>query len=124
MRFSSCYRRRIDRDRNDFDREYDRGNFRDKPRGRRADSRDRFFDDRDRDYDRGTRSRVAPPVPAPVQQPPWGGHRDSYYPPQDQPGPQHGFQNRYLILTVSRLFKRFNVWVGTTANDLIALLLN
>lgn len=82
-------RRRNDRDRNDFDRDYDRGNFRDKPRARRADSRDRFFDDRDRDFDRGQRNRGPPP---PSQQQ-WGGDRDGYYPPsQDQP---HGYQNRY-----------------------------
>lgn len=93
-----CFRRRVDRV--EFDRDYDRSNFRDKPsRGRRADSRERFYDERERDY--GRNRGAAPPMGG--QPPPlWAPPRDPYYP--EQPG---GFSNRYLTttLTVSRLLK-------------------
>lgn len=102
-----CSRRRIDRV--EFERDYERSSFRDKPRSRRSNSRDRFYSDREREYDRGPvrSSRALPPpcVALPPQQ--WGGQRDVYYP--EPPAP--GYQTRYLILTVSKLvIKRLMHW--------------
>ncbi|XP_066261966.1 E3 ubiquitin-protein ligase RBBP6-like isoform X2 [Euwallacea similis] len=87
----SLSRRRVDRV--DFDREYDRGPFREKPRDRRGDSRDRFYDDRERDYERSSVRGRGPPPPGPMANPPpqWGPQRDPYYPEQPHPG----YQNRY-----------------------------
>uniref|UniRef100_A0AAR5PLW5 E3 ubiquitin-protein ligase RBBP6 n=1 Tax=Dendroctonus ponderosae TaxID=77166 RepID=A0AAR5PLW5_DENPD len=84
-------RRRIDRI--DFERDYERGSFREKPRSRRSNSRDRFYNDREREYDRvpiRSSRGLPPPCAAPPPQQ-WGGQRDVYYP---EP-PASGFQTRF-----------------------------
>ncbi|KAL1494030.1 hypothetical protein ABEB36_009699 [Hypothenemus hampei] len=98
-------RRRIGRDRSDFDRDYDRPGYRDRPSrsGRRCDSRDRFHDDRG-DFEREkTRSRgggglsVASNSIGPQSASQWVGSRggDAYY-ANDQSAPGTGYhQNRY-----------------------------